>query len=82
MPEKKKTDSRILLIWSIAVMALGLTVVLFAPVVHLWTGVELQVVKLAKITLPSGWAICVLSLAMQAIEKLPDIVEAIRQVKK
>jgi hypothetical protein len=78
-----KTDSRVLLIWSIIVMAIGISILVISPFMAKWIGIEFEQLVLAnKISLPSGWGICAVSLFMQFIDKLPDIAEAIRRVKK
>lgn len=79
---KVRTDSRLLLLWSIIVMALGLFVLITTPFFNKWFGISFENLDVAKVSLPSGWGMCAMSLAIQLIDNIPEIIAAIKRVKK
>jgi len=82
MLKKEKSESRIILIWSICVMSIGLTVLLTTPFLNKWFDLKIDDFNFSNLTLPSGYAICTIGLLIELIYVLPSIIQALKGIKK
>lgn len=76
------SDSKIRLVFSIILISLGVIILILTPFLSKFYLIEFQKLEILKISLPSGWAICGLGFCIMLIDRMPQIIDAIKKIRK